>query len=293
MNRIIKFYANRSVEEVIFVIILVAGIPYFTINEIIDILTNQNPVIFVINVSLVMSIIYLLRLSLKQKLTKSHIFGFSLVLAVGFAVFWPSSSGLSGPGAYVFQSLMVVLLLVNTGRGKFFFGIFLLIMIYIAGFVHIDYTGKIVYGSQLVSFCLNTLVIVLIMNVFKGSLERERKRLTNRITQLERANDTLETQNAQLEENRKEIIRIQTQLQQIIQERTNEIEKENERMIRYAFINAHLVRAPLANLLGLSELKSSEDKGFKTLNKKLVALDQVVRKIGGVLNQKRNKRHLN
>ena len=135
MNKLTKWlYINRSVEEIIFSCILIAGIPYFLINEIIDLYTNRSISIFVINASLLLITGYLLRLSLKRSLKRIHIFGFSLILSIGFALFWPSSTGLSGAGAYVLQSLIIILLLVNTGKTTVFFALGSFVMIYIAGF---------------------------------------------------------------------------------------------------------------------------------------------------------------
>lgn len=291
MNRLTKWlFINRSVEEIIFSCILVAGIPYFMINEIIDLYTNQSISVFIINVSLLLIIGYLLRLSLKRALKKIHIFAFSLILSIGFVLFWPASTGLAGAGAYVMQSLIIILLLVNTGKATTFFAIGSFVMIYIAGFVDIDYTGKIVYRSQLISFTLNMIVIALIVNIFKSALDRERKRLVFRINKLDRINAEIQEKNEALKKNQEEIKRIQTQLQQIIKDRTEEIEKENERIVNYAFINAHLVRAPLANMLGISQLMKSKDPQFKTLKKRIEKLDGVVRKIGGVLSVENKSR---
>ncbi len=284
MKKLLKWlYINRSVEEIIFACVLIAGIPYFVTNEIIDLMTNRSWIIGIINSFLVLTIIYLLWQSIKGTLTKTHIFVFSLMLAVGFALFWPSSTGLSGAGAYVLQSLIVVLLLVNTGKAKTFFAIFLLIMVLIAGFIDIEYKGRIVYSSQLISFTLNTLVIALVMNLFKIALDRERKKLLFRINKLNKTNQEIQEQNDALEKNQEEIKRIQTHLQQIIQDRTQEIERENERIIEYAFINAHLVRAPLANMLALGELMDHEDPKLRKLKNKMENLDETVRKIGGIL----------
>ncbi len=289
-NMLREIFADRSVEEIIFSIILLLGIPYFTVNEIIDLLTNQSLIVFTINVFLLITIVYLLRLSLKKKLTGKHIFGFSLILVIAFTLFWPSSTGLSGPGAYVFQSLLVVLLLINSGKSRAFFAIYLLTMILIAGFYDIQYKGKIVYTNQLISFILNTVAIAFVMNVFKTALERERKQMVKRINQLENMNEKLTSHQTSLEKNHMEISRIQTQLQEIIAERTEEIERENQRMIEYAFINAHLVRAPLANLLGLIELKSEENNNFQGMKEKAEKLDSVVRKIGGILSITKNEK---
>lgn len=284
MKKLTKWlYSNRTVEEVIFSCILIAGVPYFLINEIIDLLTNQSVSVFIINFTLLIIIVYLLRLSFKRAITKTHIFVFSLILSIGFALFWPSSTGLSGAGAYVMQTLIIVLLLVNTGRSSAFFALFSLVMIFVAGFAEIDYTGKIVYRSQFISFTLNMLVIALITNIFRIALDRERKKLEFRINKLDQINQEIREKNQALEKNQEEIRRIQTDLQQIIHDRTVEIEKENHRMVEYAFINAHLVRAPLANMLALGELMPSDDPKISTLKKRIEKMDKVVRKIGGVL----------
>ena len=276
-------YSNRSVEEIIFTFILIAGIPYFVINEVIDLLTNQSWSIGIINTFLILTITYLLIKSIKGSLTKTHIFIFSLLLGLGFALFWPSSTGLSGAGAYVLQTLIVVLLIVNTGKYRIFFAAFLTIMILIAGFADIEYKGKIVYSSQLVSFGINTIVIALVMNLFKVALERERKRLILKINTLNQTNSELKDKNEALRKNQEEILRIQTHLQKIIKNRTREIEEENERIIEYAFINAHLVRAPLANMIGINELMETDRAKSAKLREKMESMDKTVRKIGGIL----------
>ena len=126
-------------------------------------------------------------------------------------------------------------------------------------------------------------VIALVVNIFKSALDRERRRLVFRINKLNQINAEIKEKNKELKRNQEEIMRIQNHLQQIIKDRTEEIEKENKRIVNYAFINAHLVRAPLANMLGISELMKSKDPQFKVLKKRIKKLDSVVRKISGVL----------
>ncbi|WP_462251964.1 hypothetical protein [Ekhidna sp.] len=288
MKGVLKWlYIDRSVEEIIFSCILIAGIPYFLINEIVDLYTNQNLIIGIINITLLLTVIYLLRLSIKRKLRSYHIFSFSLLLSTAFAFFWPSSTGLEGAGAYVLQTLIVVLLLINRGWSSLFFAVYAVVIIGVAGFADINYTGAIVYKSQLISFTVNMLAIALVMNIFKIALDRERRKLIFRVNKLDKLNAEIAEKNDTLEKNHEEIIRIQTQLQQIIEKRTVEIEKENERIVNYAFINAHLVRAPLSNMLGLLQLMDMKDQEVKKLKDRVERLDQVVRKISGVLTIKK------
>ncbi len=40
----------------------------------------------------------------------------------------------------------------------------------------------------------------------------------------------------------------------MVEQRTNVIEKKNVKLQEYSFLNAHIVRGPLANILGLTHL---------------------------------------
>jgi len=92
--------------------------------------------------------------------------------------------------------------------------------------------------------------------------------LDKTIAKLNEANDELKANNESLD--------------QVVANRTKELENRNIQLTGYAFINSHLLRAPIARILGLSniikyELKSVEDE---TLIDKLMTacheLDEVV-----------------
>jgi light-regulated signal transduction histidine kinase (bacteriophytochrome) len=76
---------------------------------------------------------------------------------------------------------------------------------------------------------------------------------------------------------------INESLDSMVQKRTQELENRNIQLTGYAFINSHLLRAPLARLLGLSaiirnELQSLED--IELLEKFLLTcneLDKIVK----------------
>lgn len=68
--------------------------------------------------------------------------------------------------------------------------------------------------------------------------------------------DELSQRNGQLE---REIRKHHSQLYQSIAERTRVLEADNQRLREYALVNAHLVRAPLARIKGLSQLLEMEE----------------------------------
>lgn len=97
-----------------------------------------------------------------------------------------------------------------------------------------------------------------------------------------------------LEKNNKELIESQTELtakNESLEETLEKLRVNNEKLAEYAYINSHLLRAPLARLLGISNLVSTEIKldrhkeimdSFKASAEEL---DQVVSKINTVLEE--------
>lgn len=81
-------------------------------------------------------------------------------------------------------------------------------------------------------------------------------------------------------------------LEGIVQERTRDIEERNQKLKRYAFMNSHLVRAPLANILGAVNYLAVERDKRKTkelmdiLRVSAVNLDDVIKEVGKSLDNK-------
>ncbi len=99
---------------------------------------------------------------------------------------------------------------------------------------------------------------------------------------------------AALLEKQAEIIQINQSLEMRVNQRTEELEKQNNRLAEYAYINSHLLRAPLSRLLGLvnlvrySEVAGSEREHI--IQQIQVAgreLDEIVAKINEALGFKR------
>ncbi|UXX80498.1 hypothetical protein N7E81_05220 [Reichenbachiella carrageenanivorans] len=97
-----------------------------------------------------------------------------------------------------------------------------------------------------------------------------------------------------LEQNNNELIESQAELtakNESLEETLDKLKVNNEKLAEYAYINSHILRAPLARLLGISNLVSSEIKLDQ--HKEIMAsfkasaeeLDQVVAKINAVLEE--------
>jgi signal transduction histidine kinase len=93
----------------------------------------------------------------------------------------------------------------------------------------------------------------------------------------------------EIETMNEELISMNESLEETVQKRTSELETQNKQLTEYAFINSHILRAPLARILGLSYLFSSEvtaDKDKQLLEALIVSskeLDLIIRKISDLL----------
>jgi signal transduction histidine kinase len=80
-----------------------------------------------------------------------------------------------------------------------------------------------------------------------------------------------------------------------VNDRTKKIEIQNIRLRKYAFSNAHEVRAPVARLLGLIQLWNKEsitetDRDFiiENISVSTLELDEVIKKMSDLLNEEEN-----
>lgn len=80
-------------------------------------------------------------------------------------------------------------------------------------------------------------------------------------------------------------------LEKVVEERTRDIEERNKKLKKYAFMNSHMVRAPLANILGA--IQHLEDKSDQISTGELMeivkvsatSLDDVIKEIGKSLDE--------
>lgn len=73
-----------------------------------------------------------------------------------------------------------------------------------------------------------------------------------------RLNRLLKDKNNEVKEKALELEILNNNLERMVEERTSVIQKKNVKLKEYSFLNAHIVRGPLANILGLTQLLKGE-----------------------------------
>ena len=118
----------------------------------------------------------------------------------------------------------------------------------------------------------------------------KRKKAEEEIARYNRSlEDLVRERTAELKHTLDKLHSLNEKLEENVKERTSELELRNKQLMEYAFINSHLLRAPLARLLGLSDLISKEaqlpaDKELWTrFTTETRDLDTIIRKISELL----------
>lgn len=104
--------------------------------------------------------------------------------------------------------------------------------------------------------------------------------------------NSLKEQRAQLLAIQKQLSNTQKKLEEKVEERSGVLEQQKEELMKYAFINSHLLRAPVTRLKGLVYLhnlirsQKEKDKIYYLIKSNIMELDYVSESINEVLENK-------
>jgi len=104
--------------------------------------------------------------------------------------------------------------------------------------------------------------------------------------------EILKKQYLTIEEQKEELNIAKNHLEEVLKLRTAKIAEQNSAFVKYAFLNAHKVRSPLARLQGLINISTYEDFKkekrrkfyFRQIQKNVAELDDTLKEISIILN---------
>ena len=106
------------------------------------------------------------------------------------------------------------------------------------------------------------LIVIIILGIVLFRYYRDKKKSLAELERLNREiyekHEEILTQAEELTQANEEISRMNQSLEVQVSQRVAEVKWQNEKLIEYAYFNAHNVRGPLARILGLSILMSME-----------------------------------
>lgn len=133
---------------------------------------------------------------------------------------------------------------------------------------------------EMISTALGTSFYLVQLNI-RRSLIRTNKNLESIVQQ--RTQELTDTNN--------ELKLLNENLEDMVIERTQKINNQLTQMIKYAHMNSHEVRAPLARILGLLQLMETETDNnlrqelLKKINEGSVELDEIIKKMNRILEE--------
>lgn len=149
-----------------------------------------------------------------------------------------------------------------------------------------------------VGFLILSLLALAIAIYFILTINRQRRTLKEALELLEEKSSVVEKQKEELEKQTRntealnqELTLLNKNLESRAQEIAREIEDKNKKMNKYAFMNAHKLRAPIASILGLINLfgkgVTSDDEKIMVgmLQESADKLDKVVHEIKDVIDE--------
>jgi signal transduction histidine kinase len=145
---------------------------------------------------------------------------------------------------------------------------------------------------EIIASALVTSLYLIQLEVRK-TLEQNNKNLEKivykRTSELIVVNDELQRLNKELLSSNDEIKELNENLEKIVKERTDKINDQLNQLMRYAHMNSHEVRAPLARMLGLLQLIKYEKDARETkqlldmLYNSSIELDRVIKEMNRLL----------
>lgn len=276
-----KWILAANVEDRIFLIALSFATPYFLVQIVFD-LWNKSPLEYIIlDFGLLFVSMLFYFLSKNNRMRPKLMNAFGLILLASFIYYWQTSGGILGGAPYTFPVLSVLVISISKGIYRKIVTVVLVVLTLTLTTDFLQVSGEPYYANLLFDFFINLIILALLLIIFKLALDQERSGLEAQNIRINELNDQLAIKSTELQEYNSEIELIQQNLKNLVDKRTEKLHQENEKDLEYSFINAHLVRAPIANIIAITQ--HLNDPKLEELEKSIHALDSTVRKIGKIL----------
>jgi tetratricopeptide (TPR) repeat protein len=139
---------------------------------------------------------------------------------------------------------------------------------------------------------INTIyVIALVVIVIIAALLYRNSKLKNQLyNELENKQEEIIRQSEQLRVSHQEIEKINSNLEKLVEARTETIREKNKLLREYAYFNSHQIRGPLARILGLISVVNMEYKDnfgphLQMLQQAGNELDEAIKQINKLINE--------
>lgn len=137
-----------------------------------------------------------------------------------------------------------------------------------------------------VSYCLINISCFIFQSIIRYNDELNKRILS----ELKLRSEEIKAQNEELVQSQERLSEINQHLEDLVLQKTASIQAQNDRILKYAYANAHHVRGPIARLLGLVQLVKVEAKPnypwfFEKVEQETVQADEIITSIARELDE--------
>ena len=146
-------------------------------------------------------------------------------------------------------------------------------------------------------FLLMRIIMTINMAVtIKSEFEKEQVLLSRSLNEVQRKNNQMTNLYEEVRAQKDSLEELNSQLERLVNIRTEQIVKKNQQLLDYAFYNSHKVRGPLARVIGLVYLlrlqPNMDDKSaelVERLGNSTYELDEMIKQISKLLEEKKEQ----
>ncbi|MDX2191318.1 MAG: hypothetical protein SFY32_15810 [Bacteroidota bacterium] len=214
-------------------------------------------------------------------------FSYQAVLLAFFLI-----GGLSQIAILDFYSLAIMIVMFYSGNVRgVLLGLFFTIIgfLFVVQFTHPEWilnsrTNDPSY-IQFLTFLCRIFTGLIVTDIVKREFELKSELLEKNYKELDELNLQISSQYFELEEKNHEISTINEQLEIKVNERTAQLKSRNKQISALLYMNSHLLRAPIARLLGIhqfSEMEKDVENAsiiLESYKSSVVELDEITKKI--------------
>lgn len=287
---------TRSRERYFFSIVLYASMVYWIVNCMIH-LIGESKEFLLFTDFLALGLTTIIVTAVHKNYAVANLKkAYCLLWLPIFIVNWKYQGGIIGSASYAYFTILVIHLgLLEKGARLYIVLLFCLINLVLT----LDRDSEILLTIEPVAissqtlalrYLMHSIIVALVVVFIKVQFDKERADIETENKRLDAVNMQLAVKNEALTNQQQQIRSLQNNLEELVLERTLELENKNRELEAYAYDNAHLVRRPLSNILSLIDLLNEESDRQKSTRNQLKAirknaknLDEVVQKINMIL----------
>ena len=146
--------------------------------------------------------------------------------------------------------------------------------------------------SEVITNAITFLILYLLVAYSAGALKARYDRINRELSlshhEVKEKSNEIEAQNEELVQSQDKLSALNQFLEQAVEERTNRIVHQNEQLLKYAHVNAHHVRGPIARVLGLIQLSKIDSSLelpflFEKIEQEALEIDSIITRINAEL----------